>query len=363
MTQILEYLKATVSNGASDLHLKHNMKPIFRIHSQLIDSEFEVLSPDELQAIVDEILPPHVVKLYREHHETDFSFFRKGVGRFRVNVFQSEGIPNFAFRHVKQQIPTFEELHLPAVMTKLASAARGIVLVSGTTGSGKSTTLASIVQYINFTERMRIITIEDPIEYTFEDQKSVISQREVGLDTETFNAALKHILRQDPDVIVIGEMRDERSFKTALASAETGHLVFSTLHTGTASAAIQRILQFYPNEEWDQARLALASNLYSIICQRLLRGAKDGVYPAVEVLFNTPTVKKLLEKNQLEVISAAIETGGEDGMMTFNQSIYKLIKSGSVTEEEGMAYATNPAALRMNLQGIFLDEGKRILGA
>jgi pilus retraction protein PilT len=218
-----------------------------------------------------------------------------------------------------------------------------------------------MIDYINHLERQRIITIEDPVEYLFRDHLSLITQREVGIDTQSFHAALVHIMRQDPDIIVIGEMRDETSFKTALDAAETGHLVFSTMHSGNAAVAVQRILQFFPTNEWEQARLALAGNLHAIICQRLLRGAQGGLFPAVELLINTSTVRKLIEKDRLDVISAAIETGVDDGMLTFNQSIYKLIKNGQVTEQEGMLHATNPAALRMNLQGIFLDEGKRIL--
>jgi Tfp pilus assembly pilus retraction ATPase PilT len=184
----------------------------------------------------------------------------------------------------------------------------------------------------------------------------------VGLDTLSFQNALKHLMRQDPDVILIGEMRDRISIRTALLAAETGHLVLSTIHAGTADLAVPRMLDVFPAEEQDQIRLGLAGNLYAVVCQRLVPGAQGGVVPAVEIMVNTSTVRKLLEKNKLDVLSAAIETGGEDGMQTFNQSIYKHIKSGLITEKEGMRYATNPESLRMNLQGIFLDEGKRILG-
>jgi twitching motility protein PilT len=214
---------------------------------------------------------------------------------------------------------------------------------------------------MNETEPLRVITIEDPIEYLFVDKKCVISQREVGLDTLSFEAALKHVLRQDPDVIVIGEMRDQTTFRTALAAAETGHLVLTTLHSGTAAIAVQRLLELFPASEWDQIRLNLASNLQAVICQRLIKGNQGGVVPAVEIMINTPTVRKLLEKNKLDVLPAAIETGKEDGMQTFNQSIYTLIKTGMISQEEGMVYATNPQALKMNLQGIFLDESNRIL--
>lgn len=363
MTAINQYLTETAARRASDLHIKAFQKPFFRISGELTESSFPVLRPEDLAAMVKELLPPHMVKIYQETHEADFSYFIEGVGRFRVNIFQSQGAAAMVFRHVKSKILSVAELHLPPILEKITLAERGIVFMAGTTGSGKSTTLAAMLQFLNETERRRVITIEDPIEYQFTDKLSVITQREIGLDTLTFHTALKHILRQDPDVIIIGEMRDEMSFRTALSAAETGHLVFSTMHAGTAAAAVLRALQFAPTTEFDQARLLLANNLHAIICQRLLRGMQGGVYPAVEILLNTPTVRKLIEKDKMDMLPAAIETGGEDGMQTFNQSIYTLIKSGCVTEEEGMAYATNPAALRMNLQGIFLDEGKRILSS
>ena len=234
--------------------------------------------------------------------------------------------------------------------------------MAGTTGSGKSTTLAAIIGDINQTQRCRIITVEDPVEYLFHDDQSVITQREVGLDTLSFQNALKHLMRQDPDVILIGEMRDRTSIRTALLAAETGHLVLSTIHAGSADLAIPRMLDVFPPEEQDQIRLGLAGNMYAIVCQRLVPDTQGGVVPAVEIMINTSTVRKLLEKNRLDVLGAAIETGAEDGMQNFNQAIYKLIKGGIITEKDGMRYATNPESLRMNLQGIFLDEGKRILG-
>jgi pilus retraction protein PilT len=266
-----------------------------------------------------------------------------------------------AMRHVKTEVPTVEYLRLPPQLKDLARAERGIVLLCGTTGSGKSTTLAAIIGEINRTQRRRIITTEDPIEYMFIDDQSVITQREVGLDTLSFENALKHLLRQDPDVILIGEMRDALSIRTALLAAETGHLVMSTLHSGSADLAVPRMLDVFPAEEQNHIRLGLANNLHAAICQRLVPDVRGGVIPAVEIMINTPTVRKLIEKNQLGVLSAAIETGREDGMQTFNQSIYDHIKNGLISEEEGMLAATNPQALRMNLQGIFLDEGRRIL--
>lgn len=361
MFQIDDFLKSAVEIHASDIHLKVGQKPFIRLHNQLRAIDHPLLTHTDLQEAIQHVLPPHLTAHFSENHEADFSHSVEGAGRFRVNAFMSQGQPTLAFRHVKTKVPTIEDLNLPPSLKTIASAPRGIVIISGATGSGKSTTLASMLNHLNETHNLRVITIEDPIEYLFEDNKCVISQREIGLDTLSFKLALKNILRQDPDVIIIGEMRDQTTFRTALSAAETGHLVMTTLHSSNASIAIQRLLEFFPASEWDQIRLNLASNLQAIICQRLLKGAQGGVIPAVEIMLNTPTVRKLLEKNKLDILPAAIETGVEDGMQTFNQSIYDLIKDGMITQEEGMTYATNPQSLRMNLQGIFLDESRRIL--
>jgi twitching motility protein PilT len=361
MFQIDDFLRQAVTLGASDVHLKAGQSPYLRLHSELTTIDSPPLTEADLVEVIQQILPHHLQKSYEEQHEADFSHSVENAGRFRVNAFMSQGMPALAFRHVKTKVPTVDELNLPLCIKTIAESKRGIVIVSGATGSGKSTTLAAMLNHMNETEPLRVITIEDPIEYLFIDKKCVISQREVGLDTMSFQAALKHVLRQDPDVIVIGEMRDQTTFRTALSAAETGHLVLTTLHSGTAAIAVQRLLELFPASEWDQIRLNLASNLQAVICQRLIKGNQGGVVPAVEIMINTPTVRKLLEKNKLDVLPAAIETGKEDGMQTFNQSIYTLIKTGMISQEEGMTYATNPQALRMNLQGIFLDESNRIL--
>ncbi len=361
MSILRELLEQVVSLGASDLHLKPDSEPVFRIHGNLVPADSPPLDVEKIRAIVDDILPQHLRRRYEIEHEADFSHQEKNVGRFRVNVFHCHAMPALVLRHVKTRIPSFEELNLPVVLKELAMLSSGIVLASGSTGCGKSTTLAALIDHINQNRRCRIITIEDPMEYIFEDKRSVISQREVGIDTMSFHAALKHVLRQDPDVIMIGEMRDAESFMAALSAAETGHLVFSTLHTATAGQAISRILDFFPSNERDQIRMALAANLRAVVCQRLVNAVRGGVVPAVEILRTTPTVRKILEKNHIEKIEAAIETGTDDGMQTFNQAIYNLIKGGVVTEEEGLLHATNPEALKMNLQGIFLDEARRIL--
>jgi twitching motility protein PilT len=363
MSIIRGLLEKCVAIGGSDVHIKAGQDPYFRANATLVESGFDKLTAEDVTAIVAEIMPPHLIKPYAEEHEADFSYVEEGIGRFRTNVFLAQHVPAIVMRHVKTEVPSFDGLGLPPLLESFASVPRGIILMSGTTGSGKSTTLAAIIQCMNHTHARRIITIEDPVEYIFADDKCLITQREIGLDTLGFHQALKRVMRQDPDVIMVGEMRDSVSFMAALAAAETGHLVFSTLHSGTAHQSIFRILDLFPSEEREQIRMSLATNLYAIVCQRLMRAVNGGVVPACEILINTSTVRKLLNKNELEVISAAIETGSEDGMQTFNQCIYNLIKSGIVSEAEGMLHATNPEALRMNLQGIFLDEGKRILSS
>lgn len=361
MSILSEVLSRAVALKSSDIHLKVGEEPVFRVSGDLVKGEFDKITDESMIAIARDIIPPHMTEKFDEEREVDFSLQEEGVGRFRVNVFVSQGLPAVAMRHVKSKIPTFEDLRLPPQVSNMVHLERGIMIMSGTTGSGKSTTLAAILGAINRMYRYRIITIEDPIEYMFEDDQCIISQREVGLDTLAFHNALKHLMRQDPDVILIGEMRDPTSIQTAILAAETGHLVMSTLHAGDASLAIPRMLDVFPASEHDQIRMALAANLCAVMSQRLVPDTQGGVVPAVEILINTPTVRKIIEKNLLEILPSAISTGKEDGMQSFNQAVYTLIKAGLITEKEGMAHATNPEALRMNLQGIFLDEDSRIL--
>ncbi len=361
MSSLRELLTAAVAQGAADIHLKPGQPPIFRIHGELVPQNYQPLTPANLEAIAGDIIPLHIRKQYEANHEADFSHQEDRVGRFRATVFNTQMVPSFALRYVKTKIPSFSDLGLPPILQKIAMFPRGIVLAAGTTGSGKSTTLAALIQSINQTVRRRIITIEDPVEFLFSDDQSILSQREVGLDTPSFGDGLRHVLRQDPDVIMIGEMRDAESFTAALQASETGHLIFSTLHTDNAGQSVARILNFFPPSQRDQIRMSLATNLQAVICQRLVPAIQGGVLPAVEIMLTTPTVRKLMEKNVLEKLPAAIETGVEDGMQTFNQAVYALIKGGLISEQNGLQYASNPEALKMNLKGIFLDEARRIL--
>ena len=361
MEYLHSLLKFAVNMSASDIHVKPGHHATIRISGELFPVQVDPPTAEQVEEIVRHMLPKHLESRLDREKEADFSYIEPDLGRFRVNVFYQRGLPAFVMRHVKTAVPNFKDLNLPDQLGKIASSERGIILVTGPTGSGKSSTLAAMVQYINETEKCHIITLEDPIEYMFEDKQSVIEQREVGLDTLSFERALVHVMRQDPDVIVIGEMRDSQSFMAALAAADTGHLVLATLHTTTAYSAIGRTLDFFPAHERDQIRRQMASTLRAVICQRLVPAISGSVMPAVEIMTNSGTVRKFIEENRLDKLFAAIETGTDEGMQTFNQALFKLVKAKLITEEEALLKATNPEALKMNFRGIFLDESRRIL--
>ena len=355
-------LKAAVDGAASDIHLKIGTPVVFRINRELISIECPVPTTEWMNKIVQTVTPPHMAKRLEEEREVDFSYFIPEVGRFRTNLFQQRGQWALAMRHVKNHVASFTELGLLEQIKTIAESPRGIVLVAGSTGCGKSTTLAAMIEHINGNFKKHIITLEDPIEFVFEDNQCVIEQREVGLDTVSFHHALKNILRQDPDIIMLGEMRDAISFGAAMSAADTGHLVLSTLHTTTAAQSITRILDFFKADEREQVRRQLSGTLRGVICQRMVPTLDNRMTPALEIMINSPLIKKMLEENRLEKLTAAIETGVDDGMITFNQSLFNLVKEGKVSEKEARAKASNPQALEMNFKGIFLNEGGRIVG-
>ena len=362
MELFTKILKLAVDGGASDIHIKVGTPVIFRISRELVAVECPVPTLEWMSKVVESITPPHQKKKLDEDREVDFSYLIPEVGRFRTNVFQQRGQWALAMRHVKASVPSFAELGLLEQIKKIAEAPSGIILLAGATGSGKSTTLAAMIEHINANYKKHIITLEDPIEFVFEDNQSVIEQREVGLDTSSFHHALKHVLRQDPDIIMLGEMRDGISFGAAMSAADTGHLVLSTLHTTTAAQSITRILDFFKADEREQVRRQLAATLRGVICQRMVPTVDGKMTPALEIMINSPLIRKMLEENRIEKLTAAIETGADDGMITFNQSLFNLAKEGRITEKEALAKASNPQALEMNFKGIFLNEGGRIVG-
>ncbi len=359
---IHDLLELGINSNASDWHIKEGHPVVLRIAGGLVDTDF---IPDAacIEEIVTTMATGEMLERYKADGDLDLSYVEDHVGRFRVNIHKQRGKSAFTLRHVKTNIMQLDELGTPQILKTIAEAHRGIIILGGTTGSGKSTTLAAMLEHVNLNFRRHCITIEDPIEYEFEDKKSVFEQREIGIDTSTFQEALSRVLRQDPDIIMVGEMRNKESFDAALQAADTGHLVMTTLHATTAAQSITRILDVYPHEEQNGIRLALSMNLHAIICQRLIpRAFGGGVVPGCEIMINTPMVKKLLEKDQSEKLPAAIEAGRDDGMQSFNQSLLILINEGTITEEDAFAAATNPEALKMNLKGIDLNTANQIIG-
>lgn len=362
--KLSQLLKEVVDKQASDIYLKVGSPPVFRIGKELVNSEYPSLSNPDVENFIKELLPPVKQEYLKEHKEIDFAYTLPDTGRFRVDIFYQKGVPNIIMRRVKAEFSDFISLGLPGVLEKICMFNQGIVLICGPARSGKSTTIATMINYINNTRRMHIVTIEDPIEFLHEDKMSVIDQREVGIDTESYSAALKYVMREDPDLVFIGELRDKESFQTAMSAAETGHLIFTTLHAGSSSLAAERILNYYVLEQRDQIRIQLANNLSAVITQQLLPKIDgSGLVPAVEVLIATGMVQKLIRDNKLNKISAVIELGAGSGMQTFNQSLLKLVKSGQVSQENALAKSPNPEALKLNLQGIFMDDAKKILEA
>ncbi len=348
-------LELMLESRASDLHLKSGTRPIVRVDGALMMLDVPTPSQKDLEELTRQILSPEQQEEFARHREIDFGFGIQGLARFRSNFYYQRGTVAMAIRHVPLGVPAFEELNLPETVAKLSGRKRGLVLVTGTVGSGKSTTLASMIDLINRTEAKNIITIEDPIEFLHRDEKSVISQREVGLDTDSYMTALKHILRQDPDVLLMGEIRDRDTMQVALMAADTGHLVLSTLHTADATQTINRIISFFPPHQHDDVRFLLASNLAAVISMRLIpRSDQKGRVPAVEVMINTETIRDyILDPAKTSLIPAALADGfSQYGMQTFDQSLMALYKKGLITLDEAVRSATNQAEFELRIKGI-----------
>ena len=348
-------LQEMVRRNGSDLHLKVGRPPTIRVDGELEALDHAPLRPEDLKTLAEQLMTARQVKQFAEEKECDFAIGVPGIGRFRVNVYQQRGSLCYAMRAIPYQARTINELNLPSVLEEIAMKPRGLVLVTGVTGSGKSTALAAMIQHINEGRRANVITIEDPIEFLHRDINCHINQREVGTDTATFGQALRRVLRQDPDVILIGEIRDLETLDTALKAADTGHLVFSTLHTTDATQTINRVLSFYPPHQQGEVRFSLASALQAVISLRLVpRADRAGRIPAVEVLINTAAVRdnvRDMEKT-LNIPDLIKEGAVQYGMQSFDQSLMQLYSSGKISYESAVFYATSPAEFALRVQGV-----------
>lgn len=352
---IKKILKEMIARGASDLHLKVATPPCFRINGSLVFADYEPPTTQDMAAVAQQILAPGQRENFEASKEIDFAFGLPGVARFRANFYVQRGSVAMVFRHVPVEIQTPDQLGLPPVVKELALRPRGLILVTGTVGSGKSTTLSSLVDIINRESARHVITIEDPIEFLHKDRMSIISQREIGCDTGSYAEALKHVLRQDPDVILIGEIRDAESMKVALTAADTGHLVLSTMHTTDATQTISRIISFFPPHQQQEIRYLVASTMQAVISQRLVADA-DGLrrYPACEVMINTGTIREYIRDAEKTVmIRQAIQEGfTQYQMQTFDQSLMQLYKENKITLDAATRASSNPHEFKLRVKGI-----------
>ncbi len=359
---IEKLLKTATDMSASDVHLKVNSYPIFRIDGEIYRQEgFGILSKDVIEKIASSMMDKHQLQVFQENMDVDLAYSLSEVGRFRVNIFSQRNSISVAMRYIPFSVPSFDSLNLPKVIKSIALKERGLVLVTGITGSGKSTTLASMIDYINKNKAVNLITIEDPIEYLHKDIKAIINQRELGMDVYSFSHGLREALRQDPDVVLVGEMRDLETIETAITAAETGHLVMSTLHTLDAQETINRIIAVFPPYQQKQIRIQLASVISAVISQRLIiRANKKGRLPAIEVMVGTETIKDCIaDENKTTSIRDYIKSGNiQYGMQTFDQSLYNFYKAGLITYEDALAQSTSPNDLALLISGVnATDEG------
>ncbi|MCC6277691.1 MAG: type IV pilus twitching motility protein PilT [Oligoflexia bacterium] len=362
--ELNEILSKAVHVGASDIHLKHGVMPVFRVHGRLVpmDKQAPRLTGEQIERMSRSIMSPTHQNKFNETHEVDMGYGVPGLGRFRINIFQQRGSVGMVIRSIPFQIRTIEDLELPPVIKKITAYERGLVLVTGMTGSGKSTTLASMLDFINSHRNCHILTIEDPIEYLIKDRKSIINQRELGLDTPNFSLALRQSLRQDPDIIFVGEMRDVETIRTALLAAETGHLVFSTLHTTDATETVNRIVSVFDPHEQMQIRYQLAANLKAVISQRLVpKAEKKGQIPAVEVMIVNARIKDMIvTPAKTREIPLAIQDGVHTlESQTFDQSLLSLLYRKLISFDEAKATSTNPEEFELQWRGVQTMEGKK----
>ncbi|MBI2265245.1 MAG: type IV pilus twitching motility protein PilT [Armatimonadetes bacterium] len=341
--QIEDLLRSMVEKGASDLHLKAGCPPMLRIDGELQPASYEMLSPDGLRRMIESILTDQQKAEFVAEKELDLAYSIPGLSRFRINIYLQRGTWGAAVRVIPARPFTIDELRLPPILKEVAMKPRGLVLVTGPTGSGKSTTLAAVINHVNENRKCHIVTIEDPIEFLHKDKNSVICQREIGSDTHSFTAALTHVLRQDPDVILVGEMRDLETTSIAITAAETGHLVFATLHTSGAHTTVDRIIDIFPPHQQQQVRMQLSVTLEGVLCQTLLPKAKGtGRVMAMEIMIITPAIRNIIREGKTHQIPNMIQSGTQYGMISLDQSLKNLYQQGQITYEEAVAKATNP---------------------
>jgi twitching motility protein PilT len=357
--KIHDLLTAMGKHNASDLHLKVNQPPIFRVNGELIRLKSAPLSDADLEGLLMPLVVGRNLKDWDVRGYADFSVSVPEVGRFRCNVYKQLSSISAAIRRVRPKIPTYADLGLPPQIPRLAQLEQGLVLVGGITGSGKSTTIASILDDINHTRRVHILTIEDPIEYVYTDDKAIVNQREVGLDVASFDDALRSAVREDPDVMLLGEMRDAETVETALTAAETGHLVFGTIHSSNSASTIGRILDLFPPAKHEAIRTAMAFNLKCVLNQKLVKAAppNPGMVPVVEVMFITPIIRKFILDKEDTKIAEALSRDGESGCEDFTRVLHRLWKEKRITQETALTTAPNPEALRMLMRGITISDG------
>jgi twitching motility protein PilT len=351
---LAELLGVLVTNKGSDLHIQTGEVPMGRFNGELGRFEMSALAESDVLCLVREVLgTDEKVQAFQAAKDCDAAIAIPELGRFRVNLFYQRNRPGLVLRTIGTKIPTIQQLELPEVLKTIAAMNDGLVLVTGATGSGKSTTLAALIDHINATEACHIMTLEDPIEFVHENKLALINQREMAVDSPTFASALKHVLRQDPDVILIGEMRDAESASVALTAAETGHLVFGTLHTQDAPESLERLVNLFPTDRNTQVRMQLSLGLRAIICQKLLPRRDRGRTAALEILINSPRIKKLILEGDTTKIPAAMQASRQEGMQTFNQALVDLVKAGKVDETEALRFSPKPDELKMNLKGVY----------
>ena len=352
--ELNKFFRIAVKTQASDLHLKVGQRPRLRLYGKLKSTTGEIITEERMEHLVFGILSPAQKEFFLKKGNIDFAYEIGDEDRFRTNIFRQRGMISLAARRVSSDIPPFESLHLPPILEKITDGGQGLILVVGPTGCGKTTTIAAMIDYINRTRSVHIVTIEDPIEYLFKDKKSIVSQREIGIDVKSFNEALENLMRQDPDIVFVGEMRDASTVTAAMRAAETGHLVFGTMHSANAPQSVQRLLDLFPQSERGLIRQALSLAIKAIVSQVLLPSIDEGVdrVPAVEILIANSTVRKLISEEREVDLTSIIRSCQNEGMQDFTSNLCKLVKKGSIEPKEAYRYAPNIEELKMALKGI-----------